>query len=141
MQKGAHTQYDLQVHVVWLTKYRKRILVGKVAQRLKILLMQGCSAKNITIIKGNIQSNHVHLLLAIPATLSMAQVMQYLKGRSSKKLQEEFPHLRREFWGQHMWATGYFCRSVGTVTQDIIKEYIASQKESSDDIFVTHGML
>ena len=89
MQKGAHTQYDLQVHVVWLTKYCKRILVGKVAQRLKILLMQGCSAKNITIIKGNIQSNHVHLLLAIPATLSIAQVMQYLKGRSSKKLQEE----------------------------------------------------
>ena len=64
-----------------------------------------------------------------------------LKGRSSKKLQEEFPHLRKEYWGQHMWATGYFCRSVGTVTQDIIKEYIANQKESSDDIFVTHGML
>ena len=103
--------------------------------------MQGCSAKNITIVKGNIQSNHVHLLLAIPATLSIAQVMQYLKGRSSKKLQEEFPHLRREYWGQHMWATGYFCRSVGTVTQDIIKEYIANQKEISDDIFVKYGML
>ena len=141
MQKGAHTQHGLHVHVVWLTKYRKRILVEKVAQRLKILLMQGCSAKNITIIKERVQSNHVHLLLAIPATLSMAQVMQYLKGRSSKKLQEEFPHLRREYWGQHMWATGYFCRSVGTVTQGIIKEYIANQKEISDGIFVSHGML
>ena len=141
MQKGAHTQYDLQVHVVWLTKYRKRILVGKVAQRLKILLMQGCSAKNITIIKGSVQSNHVHLLLAIPATLSMAQVMQYLKGRSSKKLQEEFPHLRKEYWGQHMWATGYFCRSVGKVTQDMIEEYIENQNDNVDDIFRQDSML
>ena len=54
MQKGAHTQYDLQFHVVWITKYRKKILVGKIASRLKVLLMQGCSAKGITIIKGNI---------------------------------------------------------------------------------------
>ena len=113
MQKGAHTQYDVQIHVVWITKYRKKILTYKIAYRLKELLMQGCSAKGITIIRGNIQPEHVHLLLSIPPTLSVAQVMQYLKGRSSKKLQEEFPKLRKQFWGQHMWATGYFCRSVG----------------------------
>lgn len=141
MRTGAHTQYDLQIHVVWLTKYRKKILNGKVNQRLKELLMQGCSAKGITIIRGNIQSEHVHLLLAIPSTMSVAQVMQYLKGRSSKKLQEEFSHLRRMYWGQHMWATGYFCRSVGTVTKDIIEEYIVNQKEGYDDIFKTDGML
>lgn len=103
--------------------------------------MQGCSAKGITIIKGNIQSEHVHLLLAIPSTMSVAQVMQYLKGRSSKKLQEEFSHLRRKYWGQHMWATGYFCRSVGTVTKDIIEEYIMNQKEGYDDIFKSDDML
>ena len=108
MQKGAHTQYDLQFHVVWITKYRKKILVGKIASRLKVLLMQGCSVKGITIIKGNIQPEHVHLLISIPPSLSIAQVMQYLKGRSSKKLQEEFSWLKKQFWGQHMWATGYF---------------------------------
>lgn len=97
--------------------------------------MQGCSAKGITIIKGSIQSEHVHLLLSIPATLSMAQVMQYLKGISSKKLQEEFSGLRRQFCGQHMWATGYFCRSVGKITDEIIKNYIENQKEDIDDIF------
>ena len=141
MKTGANTQHDLQIHVVWLTKYRKKILNGKVNQRLKKLLMQGCSAKGITIIKGNIQSEHVHLLLAIPSTMSVAQVMQYLKGRSSKKLQEEFSHLRRKYWGQHMWATGYFCRSVGTVIKDMIEEYIMNQKEGYDDIFKSDDML
>ena len=141
MQKGAHTQYDLQFHVVWITKYRKKILVGKIASRLKVLLMQGCSAKGITIIKGNIQPEHVHLLISIPPSLSIAQVMQYLKGRSSKKLQEEFSWLKKQFWGQHMWATGYFCTSVGKVTQDTIIEYIESQKDDIDDIFVKDGML
>ena len=135
MRTGAHTQYDIQIHVVWITKYRKRILTEKIAKRLKVLLLQGCSAQNITIIKGKIMSDHVHMLLSIPATLSAAKVMQYLKGRTSKKLQEEFVELKRQFWGQHLWATGYFCRSVGTVTNEIIKEYIEHQDKTIDDIF------
>lgn len=85
MRKGAHTQYDLQYHVVWITKYRRKILRGKIANRFKVLLIQGCSAKKITIIKGSIQPDHVHLLISAPASLSVAQIMQYLKGRSSKK--------------------------------------------------------
>ena len=137
----AYTQYDLQYHVVWITKYRKKILNGKIAERLKALLMQGCSAKGITIIKGNIRPDHVHLLISVNPSLSIAQIMQYLKGRSSKKLQEEFATLRKQFWGQHMWATGYFCRTVGTVTNEIIKEYIENQDEELDDIFNGVGML
>ena len=124
MRKGAHTQYDIQYHIVWITKYRKKIITRKIASRLKVLLMQGCSANNITIIKGNIQPDHVHLLISATPSLSIAQIMQYLKGRSSKKLQEEFPELRKQFWGQHMWATGYFCRTVGTVTNEIIKNHL-----------------
>lgn len=135
MQKGAHTQYDIQYHVVWITKYRKKILTGKIASRLKVLLMQGCSVRGIMIIKGNIQSDHVHLLISAPPSLSVAQIMQYLKGRSSKKMQEEFNSLRKQFWGQHMWATGYFCRTVGTVTKEMVKEYIENQKDSVEDVF------
>ena len=141
MRKGAHTQYDLQYHVVWITKYRKKILNDKIADRLKVLLMQGCSAKGITIIKGSVKTDHVHLLISANPSLSIAQIMQYLKGRSSKKLQEEFVTLRKQFWGQHMWATGYFCRTVGTVTNEIIKEYIENQDEELDDIFNGIGML
>ena len=113
----------------------------KIASRLKVLLMQGCSAKGITIIKGNIRADHVHLLISLTPSLSVAQIMQYLKGRSSKKLQEEFSVLRKQFWGQHMWVTGYFCRTVGTVTNEIIKEYIESQDNEIDDIFNGVGML
>ena len=135
MRKGAHTQYDIQYHIVWITKYRKKIITGKIASRLKVLLMQGCSANNITIIKGNIQPDHVHLLISATPSLSIAQIVQYLKGRSSKKLQEEFPVLRKQFWGQHMWATGYFCRTVGTVTNEIIKNYIDEQNDDIDALF------
>lgn len=103
--------------------------------------MQGCSAKGITIIKGNIRADHVHLLISANPSLSVAQIMQYLKGRSSKKLQEEFSVLRKQFWGQHMWVTGYFCRTVGTVTNEIIKEYIESQDNEIDDIFNGVGIL
>ena len=135
MRIGAHTQYDIQYHVVWITKYRKKIITDKIASRLKVLLMQGCSARNIVIIKRKIMPDHVHLLISAPPALSVAQIMQYLKGRSSKKLQEEFPILRKQFWGQHMWATGYFCRSVGTITNKIIEDYIESQESDIDDIF------
>lgn len=84
--------------------------------------MQGCDARGITVIKGNIQPDYVHLLISAPPSLSVAQIMQYIKGRSSKKMQEEFNSIRRQFWGQHMWATGYFCRTVGTITKEMSKE-------------------
>ena len=135
MQKGAHTQYDIQYHIVWITKYRRKILTGKIASRLKVLLMQGCSARGITVIKGSIQPDHVHLLISAPPSLSVAQIMQYIKGRSSKKMQEEFNSIRKQFWGQHMWATGYFCRTVGTVTKEMVKEYIENQKDNVEDVF------
>ena len=79
--------------------------------------------------------DHIHMLISIPASLSAAKVMQYLKGRTSKKLQEEFPKLKKQFWGQHLWATGYFCRSVGSVTNEIIKDYIENQEKNIRDIF------
>ena len=140
MRRGAHTTNMLwKVHVT--QRSTVKILRGKIVNRLKILLMQGCTAKGITIVRGNIQPEHVHLLLSIPASLSVSQVMQYIKGRSSKKLQEEFPSLRKQFWGQHMWATGYFCRSVGKVTQDMIEEYIENQNDNVDDIFRQDSML
>ena len=131
MRKGSHTQYDLQYHVVWTTKYRYKILEKKIAERLRILLVQGCTARGVRIIRGNITPNHVHLLISCPPTISVAKLLQYLKGRSSKILQEENGQLKRRYWGQRLWSPGYFCRTVGTVTQEIIKAYIDDQ---TDDI-------
>lgn len=135
MRKGSYTQYDIQYHIVWTTKYRYDVLVGKIAQRLRILLMQGCAARGITIIKGNITKNHVHLLISCPPTLAPSKIAQYLKGRSSKILQDEFYGLKKRYWGQHLWSPGYFCRSVGTITQEIIKAYIEDQMDDIEKTF------
>ena len=97
--------------------------------------MQGCTARGITIIRGNITKNHVHLLVSCPPTLAPAKIVQYLKGRSSKILQEEFNVLKKRYWGQHLWSPGYFCRSVGTVTQEIIKAYIEDQTDDIEKTF------
>lgn len=135
MRKGAHTQYDIEYHIVWITKYRYKILSGKIAYRLRELLRQGCEARNITIVRGSVSKEHVHMLVSCPPNISVSDMMQYLKGRSSKKLQEEFPELRKKYWGQHLWASGYFCRTVGNVTESMIKEYIENQDDSLDEIF------
>ena len=135
MRRGSHKQYDIKYHVVWITKYRYKILHVKIAYRLIELIRQVCEARNIKIIKGSISKEHVHMLVSCPPNISVSQMMQYLKGRSSKKLQEEFPELKRKYWGQHIWATGYFCRTVGTVTNEMIKEYIENQTDDTEEVF------
>jgi putative transposase len=135
-QKGSHSVYDIQYHIVWTTKYRYKILREKVAERLRELLKQGCTARDITIIRGSVGRDHVHMLISCPPTLAPSKIMQYLKGRSSKMLQEEFPELKKRYWGQHLWSAGYFCRTVGAVTDEMIKEYIEEQKDDKiDEVF------
>jgi putative transposase len=130
---GSHTVYDIQYHVVWTTKYRYKILNGKVAERLRELIRQGCEARKITIVRGSIGKDHVHMLISCPPTLAPSKIMQYLKGRSSRLLQEEFQELKKRYWGQHLWAVGYFCRTVGAVTEEMIKQYIEDQSRGRID--------
>ena len=133
---GSHTVYDIQYHIVWTTKYRYKVLKGKIAVRLRELLRQGCEAREITIVKGNIGKEHVHMLISCPPSIAPSKMMQYLKGRSSKILQEEFDELKKRYWGQHLWAPGYFCRTVGSVTEEMIKQYIEEQgKDNIEEIF------
>lgn len=87
----------------------------------------------MTIVQGSIGKDHVHMLVSCPPTLAPAKLVQYIKGRSSRMIQEEFPHLKKRYWGQHMWGRGYFCATVGTVTEEIIRQYIANQKMVDGD--------
>jgi putative transposase len=128
LREGSHTMYDIEYHVVWTTKYRYKVLREKAAERLGELLRQGSEARGIKIIRGSVGREHVHMLLSCPPTLAPSKIMQYLKGRSSKMLQEEFSELKKRYWGQHLWSEGYFCRTVGDVTDEMIKEYIEDQK-------------
>ena len=128
-RKGSHTVYDIKYHIVWITKYRKSVLRGEIGLRLRELIRQTCEAEEVYIEKGHIAVDHVHLLLSVPPNIAVSDLVQRLKGRSSRKMLDEFSELRRQFWGQHLWARGYFVASSGNVTDEIIAQYIEMQNE------------
>ena len=134
-RKGSHTVYDIKYHFVWITKYRYPVLRGSIAMRARELLRQGCEANNLRILKGSVGKDHIHMLLSCPTTMAPSEIAQKLKGRTSRILQEEFPELRKRYWGQHMWGRGYFCGTVGEVDQKTIENYIEHQGEEDDDNF------
>jgi len=131
-RQGSHTRYDLKVHLVFVTKYRKKVLRGEIAKRTRSLIREICLANDIQIIKGHISKDHVHLLLSYPPRLSVSKIAQYVKGKSSRRLMQEYKELSRKFWGQHIWARGYFAVSTGNITDKVIKEYIANQDKMDD---------
>ena len=135
MRKSSHVQYDIEYHIVWTTKYRYRVIVGKIAERARKLVIQSCNSMNVNIIKGSIGKQHIQLLVSWPPSLSVSKLVLQLKGKTSRTLQIEFKELRKRYWGRHLWASGYFCRSVGTVTRNIIKEYIKNQQDEYDENF------
>ena len=138
-RNGPHTVYDIQYHLVWVTKYRYQILVGEVGVRVRDLLRQICMTNDITINKGHVGSDHVHLLVSSPPQISVSKLLQSLKGKSSRMLQQEYPTLRKRYWGRHLWARGYFCATVGAVTDKMVKAYIEQQEAPPTDTFSVEG--
>lgn len=132
-RNGPHSRYDLKCHFVWVTKYRKPVLVGEVGLRLRELVREVCRTNDIEILQGAISRDHVHLLLSCPPNLSPCKVMQYIKGKSSRKLMMEFKHIQQQFWGRHMWARGYFAASSGNVTDEVIMAYLKEQDGTEPD--------
>ena len=128
-RRGAHTVTELKYHFVWQTKYSYPVLRGDIGLRLREVLRMICVEQGMTIVQGNIRPNHVHLLVSAPAHLSPAKMAQYLKGKSSYRLQREFRELQKRYWGQHLWGRGYFCVTVGAVTEEQVKQYIEQQDE------------
>ena len=124
---GAHTRHRLQVHIIWIPKYRRRVLLGKVAVRLKQLLYEGCRINRWWIGEISIQKDHVHVLIQIKPNDSVAEVVQILKGGTSIKIRREFPELEEFLWGDSFWADGYFAETVGKVDELVIKRYIRHQ--------------
>ena len=132
-RKGSHTTYDCTYHIVWITKYRYPILKGDIALRARDLIRQICSQYQVEIIRGSIGKNHVHIYVQIPPRMSISKLIQYLKGKTSRKLQMEYPSLKKRYWSKHLWAIGYFVRTTGNVTDEMIKSYIENQ--GKDDKF------
>ena len=125
---GAHIKTDLKVHVVWLPKYRKPVLTGDVAVRVRDLIRQIAAEHELEILSGKVARDHIHVFLSYRPNQDVSRIMQWLKGISSRVLFQEFPHLRKRFWGRHFWARGYLAVSSGTITDEMIKEYIEEQE-------------
>ena len=134
-RKGAHTVYDIKYHVVWVTKYRFQVLRGEIALRARDIIREVCMQHEVTILKGHVSQDHIHLFVSAPPRLSVSKMMQYIKGKSSRRLQEEYPSLRKRYWGRHLWARGYFCASSGTVTEEMIAAYIEHHEKPPEDVF------
>ena len=126
-RKSTHCAYDIKYHIVWITKYRKPVLTGKIAQRTRELIRMVCASNEVEIMAGHVGKDHIHLLVSVPPHLSASKLVQYLKGNTSRKLQMEYKELNKQYWGQHLWARGYFVASSGNVTDEIIAEYIRNQ--------------
>ena len=104
------------------------MLRGAVALRVRDLIRQIAAQHELEIISGKVARDHVHVFLSYRPTQNVSQLMQWLKGTSSRVLLQEFPHLRKEFWGRHLWARGYLAVSSGNITDEMIQEYIAEQE-------------
>jgi putative transposase len=125
---GAHTKTDLKVHLVWVPKYRKKVLTGEVAIRVRDLLKQIAMEHELEVISGKVASDHVHMFIGYNPSQDISKIVQWLKGISSRVLLMDFAHLRKQFWGRHLWARGYLAVSSGNVTDEIIQQYINEQE-------------
>jgi len=131
-RKGSHTVYDIKYHIVWITKYRKPLLTEKRGKRVRELIREICIKHNVKIIKGHVSKNHIHILVSVPPQLSISRLIQFLKGKTSRKLLQEDKQLSKIYYGRHFWARGYFVVTSGTITDEAIMKYIEHQDEDQE---------
>lgn len=125
----SHVVYQCTYHVVWVPKYRYRILTGAVAELMDRDIRMLCEWKDVEVLELNIQPDHVHAVLSIPPKISVSSFMGFLKGKLAIKVMKSYPRLRRKpYWGNHFWARGYFASTVG-LNEDLIRRYVRYQEE------------
>jgi putative transposase len=130
VKRTSHAVYDLKYHLVWVPKYRKMILKGDLAKRVKEVFGEIAERYGFEIDTMEVKEDHVHLFLSAPPRYSPAVVVQILKSISAKMAFKEFPELKRQLWGREFWSDGYFVRSVGDkVTSEVIRRYIKYQHQ------------
>ena len=122
--RASHTVFHNCYHIVWITKYRYKVLTVDMRLRIREISYQICENLDVTIIKGVLSDNHIHMFVEIPPKLSVSDFMRRIKGCTSRKIQQEFPELKKRYWGQRFWARGYFCTTSGLITDKIIMNYI-----------------
>ena len=135
LKSTSHAVYETKYHLVWCPKYRKRILVGEIKERVKELFGGIAERFDFEIDRCEVAEDHIHMLISFPPRYSIAQVVGIIKGISGSKILEEYPELKRKLWGGHIWEQGYFARTVGEqVTDDVIRRYIEKHSFSSEQL-------
>ena len=132
-RNSAHTTTRLTAHVVWVTKYRYHVLEGEIKTRCRDLIVQICDSEDVRILKGVVSKDHVHMHIEYPPRLALSDLIKRLKGRSSRILQLEFPHLQKRYWGRHFWAIGYGAWSTGNITDEMVQEYLEHHRKDSNN--------
>ena len=125
-QSLSHTAWDCKYHLVWVPKKRRKIIYGKLRDKLKTILHRLCKHKGIEVVEGTLCIDHIHLCLSIPPKYSVATIVGYLKGKSTMIMFEQYSRLKRNFKGHRFWARGYYVSTVG-LDEAKIRKYIKNQ--------------
>ena len=124
----SHTKWECKYHVVFIPKYRKKVLYGALRRRLGEVLRRLAEQRESRVEEGHLMPDHVHMMIAIPPKYSVSQVIGYIKGKSAIHIAREYAGRKRNFVGQHFWARGYYVSTVGR-DETIVREYIRQQEQ------------
>ena len=126
----SHTKWKCQYHIVFIPKYRKKQLYGRLREDVRDVIKTLCQNKGVEIVEGAVCVDHVHLCVCIPPKMSVSSFMGYLKGKSTLMIYDKHPELQSK-WSIAFWARGYYVATVGNLTEEAIKKYIQEQSEES----------
>lgn len=126
----SYTKWKCQYHIVFIPKYRRKVLYGKIKADVREIIKKLCKYKNVEIVEGAVCVDHVHLCVSIPPKLSVAEFMGYLKGKSALMIYDAHP-AQGSKWSRAFWARGYYVSTVGNITEETIKIYIQEQQEKA----------
>ena len=139
LKKLAHSLYECKYHVVFCPKYRYKILQAEVGQYVTQQIHRLCNQKDgVEVLEVNVQEDHVHVVLSIPPKYAVSEMMGFLKGKLALRTFDQFPELRKRYWGQHLWSRGYCVSTVG-LDEERIRKYVKWQ--SKRDKEATQGRL
>lgn len=124
---NGNAKFNISYHITWIPKYRKPIIVDSVEDRLKAIIIEKLNSIGINTIVIECMPDHVHLFIKSDPTTTISYIVKLLKGYSSRVLRQEFEHLNKY---KHLWASGYFCETVGNISEGIVIRYIQNQKNA-----------
>ena len=132
-QSLSHTRWDCKYHIVWVPKYRRKTLYGRIRQELGEVFHDLARQKDSRILEGHLQLDHIHVLMSIPPKYSVAQVVGYVKGKSAIHIVRIYLGQKKNYNGMHFWARGYYVSTVGA-DEEVIRNYIRNQEKEDQKL-------